>query len=177
MCLVTQSCLTLCDPTVWKPTRLLCLWGFSRQEYWSGQAIPSSGELPNPGMEHLCLTFAIANGFFTTRATWEAPVHICIYQFSSVAQLCPTLCNPMDCSTPGFPVHHQLLEPTQTHVLRFGDAIQPSHLLSSSSSPALNLSQYQSLFQLRKDCQLLASGGQNIGASASASLLPVNIQS
>ena len=52
-------------------------------------------------------------------------------QFSSVAQLCPTLCDPMDCSAPGFPVHHQLLEPTQTHVHRIGDAIQPSHPLSS----------------------------------------------
>ena len=50
-------------------------------------------------------------------------------QFSSVAQLCPTLCNPMDCSTPGFPVHHQLLELAQTHVHQAGDAIQPSHPL------------------------------------------------
>ena len=55
------------------------------------------------------------------------------HQFSSVAQLCPTLCNPMDCSTPGFPDHHQLLEFTQTHVHRFGDNIQPSHPLSSPS--------------------------------------------
>ena len=58
----------------------------------------------------------------------------------SVAQLCPTLCDPMDCSTPGFPVHHQLLEFTQTHV---GDAIQPSHPLSSPSPPTFNLSQHQ----------------------------------
>ena len=50
------------------------------------------------------------------------------HQFSSVAQSCPTLCNPMDCSTPGFPVHHQLLELDQTHVYRVGDAIQPIHL-------------------------------------------------
>ena len=70
-----------------------------------------------------------------------------IYQFSSVAQLRPTLCNPMDCSTPGLPVHHQLPEFTQTHVHWVGDAIQPSHPLSSSSSPALNLSQHQGLFQ------------------------------
>ena len=66
--------------------------------------------------------------------------------FSSVAQLCPTLCDPMDCSTPGFLVHHQLLEPTQTHVHRVGDAIQPSHPLSSPS-PTFNLSQHQGLFQ------------------------------
>ena len=68
-------------------------------------------------------------------------------QFSSVAQSCPTLCDPMNCSMPGLPVHHQLLESTQTHVHWVGDAIQPSHPLSSPSPPALNLSQHQSLFQ------------------------------
>ena len=68
------------------------------------------------------------------------------YQFSSVAQLCPTLCNPMDCSTPGLPVYHQLPEFTQTHVHPVGDAIQPSHPLSSPSPPAFNLSQHQGLF-------------------------------
>ena len=67
--------------------------------------------------------------------------------FSSVAQLCPTLCDPMNRSTPGFPVHHQLLEFTQTHVHRVGDAIQPSHPLSSPSLPAPNPSQHQGLFQ------------------------------
>ena len=60
-------------------------------------------------------------------------------QFSSVAQSCPSLCDPMNRSTPGLPVHHQLLESTQTHVHRVGDAIQPSHPLSSSSPTALNL--------------------------------------
>ena len=69
------------------------------------------------------------------------------YQFSSVAQLCPTLFDPMNHSTPGFPVHHQLPESTQTHVHRLGDAIQPSHPLSSPSPPALNLSQYHGLFK------------------------------
>ena len=65
-------------------------------------------------------------------------------QFSSVAQLCLTLCDPMNCSTPGLPVHHQLLEFTQTHVHRVGDAIQPSHPLSSPFPPAPNPSQHQS---------------------------------
>ena len=60
---------------------------------------------------------------------------------SSVSQSCPTLCEPMDCSMPGFPVHHQLLELAQTHVHQVGDAIQPSHPLSSPSPPAFNLSQ------------------------------------
>ena len=58
----------------------------------------------------------------------------------SVTQLCPTLCDPMDCSTPDFPVDHQFLEPTQIHVHRIGDTIQPSHLLSSLSPPTFNLS-------------------------------------
>ena len=68
-------------------------------------------------------------------------------QFSSVAQSCLTLCDPMNCSTPGHPVHHQLPEFTQTHVHRVSDAIQPSHPLSSPSPPAPNPSQHQSLFQ------------------------------
>ena len=68
-------------------------------------------------------------------------------QFNSVAQSCPTLCDPMNCSTPGLPVHHQLLEFTQTHTHRVSDAIQPSHPLSSPSPPAPNPSQQQSLFQ------------------------------
>ena len=63
------------------------------------------------------------------------------HQFNSVAQSCPTLCNPMNHSTPGLPVHHQLQESTQTRVHRVGDAIQPSHTLLSTSPPALNLSQ------------------------------------
>ena len=68
-------------------------------------------------------------------------------QFSSVAQLCLTLCDPMNRSTPGLPVHHKLPEFTQTHVHRVGDAIQPSHPLSSSSPPARNPAQHQGLFQ------------------------------
>ena len=91
--------------------------GFPRQEYWNGLPFPT-------------------------------PIYnMYIYQFSSVAQSCPTLCNPMACSTPGLPVHHQLLELTQTHVHWVGDAIQPSHPLSSPSPPTLNLSQRQGVFQ------------------------------
>ena len=68
-------------------------------------------------------------------------------QFSSVAQSCLNLCDPMNCSTPGFPVHPQLPELTQTHVHQVGDSIQPSHPLSSPSPPAPNPSQHQGLFQ------------------------------
>ena len=95
-----------------------------------------------------------------------------MYQFSSVAQLCPTLCDPRDCSMPGLPVHHQLLELTQTHVHWAGDAIQPSHPLSSPSPPAFNLSQHQGLFKWVSS----SHRGQSIGVSASASVLPMNIQ-
>ena len=70
-----------------------------------------------------------------------------LHQFSSVAQSCPTVCNPMDCSTPGLPVHHQLPEPTQTRVHWVGDAIQSSHPLLSPSPPTFKLSQHQGLFK------------------------------
>ena len=71
----------------------------------------------------------------------------CFHVFSSVAQSCLTLCDPLDCSTLGFPAHHQLSELAQTHVQQVGDAIQPSHPLSSPSPHAFNLSQHHSLFQ------------------------------
>ena len=70
-----------------------------------------------------------------------------VSQLSSVAQSRLTICDPMESSTPGLPVHHQLPQFTQTHVHRVGDAIQPSHPLSSPSPPALNLSQHQGLFR------------------------------
>ena len=93
--------------------------------------------------------------------------------FSSVAQLCPALCNSMNCSMPGLPVHHQLLKFTQTHVHRVSDAIQPSHPLSSLSPPAPNPSQHQSLFQWVTTSHEVA---QSIGVSASASVLPMSTQ-
>ena len=82
----------------------------------------------------------------------------CVSCISSVAQSCPTLCNPMDCSTPGFPVHHQLPEPTQTHVHCVSNAIQPSHPLSSPSLPAFNLSRHQGLFQWVSSAHQVAKG-------------------
>ena len=74
-------------------------------------------------------------------------LEIDLYQFSLVTQSCPTLCDLMNCNTPGLPVHHQLLELAQTHVHCVGDAIQPSHPLLSPSPPAFNLSQHQGLFK------------------------------
>ena len=94
-------------------------------------------------------------------------------QFSSVTQWCLTLFNPMDCSTPGLPLHHQLPESTQTHVHWVGDAIQPSHPLSSPSSTCLQSFPASGSFQMS---QLFTSGGQSIGVSASTSVLPMNTQ-
>ena len=89
---------------------------------------------------------------FLWTTLWETKFSECdlgaLPQFSSVTQLCLTLCDPMDCSTPDLPVHHQLPELAQTHVHRVSDTIQPSHPLSSPSPPAFRLSQHQGLFQL-----------------------------
>ena len=98
-------------------------------------------------------------------------------QFSSVAQSCLTLCDPMDCSIPGFPVHHQHLELTQTHVHFVGDAIQPSHSLSSPSFPTFSSCfKYFPASRAFPVSQFFSSGGQSIGISASASVPPMNIQ-
>ena len=91
-------------------------------------------------------------------------------QSSSVTQSCPTLYDPMNCSTPGLPARHQLPEFTQTHVHRVGEAIQPSHLLSS---PSLQSFLVSGSFPMSR---FFTSGGQNIGILASASVLPMNIQ-
>ena len=82
-----------------------------------------------------------------TKIVASSTVQFSSVQFSSVAQSCPTLCDPMNRSTPGLPVHHHLLEFTQTHVHQVRDAIQPSHPRSSPPPPSPNLSQHQSLFQ------------------------------
>ena len=96
------------------------------QERMRSRALPTGDTI---------VAFLAASQFFLHRV-----------QFSSVVKSCLTLCDPMDCSTPGLPVHHQLPEFTQTHVHRVGDAIQPSYPLPSPSPPALNLSQHQGLF-------------------------------
>ena len=93
--------------------------------------------------------------------------------FSSATQSCPTLWDPTDCSMPGFPVLPYLPDLAQTHVLWVGDAIQPSHPLSFPSPPTLQSFTASGSFLMS---QLLASGGQSIGASASAWVLPVSIQ-
>ena len=124
---VTQSCPTLCDSmdcsTLGLPIH--------------HQLLRLQGPVPQ------------ALGFEKVFESISSAVYrvVCSVQFSSVAQSRQTLCDPMDCSIPGFPVHHQLLEPTQTHVYCVSDAIQLFHPLSSSSPPAFNLFQHQGLFQ------------------------------
>ena len=117
-------------------------------------------DAPNP--EFLCWATMIPAGTRKSSASFQVPREgwiwewrvWCVFydifgffQFSSVAQSCLTLCNPMNCSTPGLPIQHQLPESTQTHVHWVGDAIQLSHPLSSPSQPAPNPSQHQSLFK------------------------------
>ena len=107
--------------------------------------------------------------------SWHTFFLIFFYFFCcccSVTQLCLTVCDPIDCSMQGFPVFHYLPEFAKTHVHWIGHAIQPSHLLLPPSPPALSLYQHQGILQWVG----FASGGQSIGASASASVLPMNIQ-
>ena len=132
---------------------------FFMQGYCSGLPFLSPGELPDPRIEPQ--SPALQADFLLS----EPPGKPC-----SVAKLCPTFCDLMDCSRPGFPVLHYLLKCAQTHIYWVRAAIQPSHTLLLPSSTALNLSQPKGLFYELE----LASGGQSIGASES--VLPMNIQ-
>ena len=118
---------------------------FPRLEYCSGLSFPPLGDLLDP--ETKSVSTCIAGGFFTTEPS-----------VSSVAQSCLTLCDPMYCSTPGLPVHHQFPGLIQIHVHQVCDAIQPSHPLSSPSPPAFNLSQHQGLFKWVSSLYQVAKG-------------------
>ena len=121
--------------------------GFPRQEYWSGLPFPSPGDLPDPGIKPVSSVWM--GRFFTTEPPGKPKRSLphFYYIICSVSQSCPTLCNPMDCSTSGFPVPHHLPEFAQARIHWTGDAIQPSHPLSSPSPPAPNPAQHQGLFQ------------------------------
>ena len=107
----------------------------------------------------------------SSRAQKRRIISLQSVQFSLVAQLCLTLCDPVDCSTPGLPVHHQLLEFTQTHVHWVSDAIQPSHPVVPFSCPQSFAA--SGSFPVS---QFFTSGGQSIEVSASTLVFPVNIQ-
>ena len=124
---------------------------FSRQEYWSGLPCPPPGHLQEPGTEPTSPVSPAGQEGSLPLCHVGSPLMLLLLIIVKCMMwgrdLNLTLCDPMDCSTPGLPVHHQLLEFTQTHVRWVGDAIQPSHPLSSPSPPAFNLSQHQGLFQ------------------------------
>ena len=122
----------------WTATRQAPLsMGFPRQEYWSRLLFPSPGDLPYPGIEPSWII-----DWFFIREPHGKPSQTSVQSLSHLR-----LCDPMNRSTPGLPVHHQLPESTQTHVHWVGDAIQPSRLQLSPSPPAPNPSQHQGLFQ------------------------------
>ena len=136
-CLVVKSCLTPTHRLL--PARLLCPWDFPGKNTGVGCHFHLQGifltQESNPCFLHWQMGSLLLSHQFSS------------VQFSPVTQSCTTLCDPMDCSIPGLPVHHQLPEFTQTHVHRVGDAIQPSHPLLSISPPTFNLSQHQGLFK------------------------------
>ena len=106
--------------------------------------------LPSPLNGQSMISLRWIHGNFLLCCPFPSASQYCWFssvQFSSITQSCPTLCDPVNRSTPGLPDQHQLPEFTQTHVHQVGDAIQPSHPLSSPSSPAFDLSQHQGLFQ------------------------------
>ena len=147
---VTQSCPTLCNPMDCSTP------GFPVHHQLPQLAQTHVGDVIQPSHSLVIPFPSCLQSFSASRSfQWLSFTHIYIlflnilfhYGFSSVTQSCPTLCNPMDCSPPGLPVHRQLPEFTQTHVHWVSDAIQPSHPLSSPSPPALNLSQHQGLFK------------------------------
>ena len=140
---VTQSYPTLCDPMDCSPPGSSIHWILqARILEWVAISFSRGSSQPRDRTQ----VSRIAGVGFNLWATREA-IQTFSVQFSSVAQTCLTLCDPMNHRMPGLPVHHQLPEFTQTHAHRAGDAIQPSHPLSSPSPPAPNPSQHQSLFQ------------------------------
>ena len=166
--LVAQSCPTLAIP--WTVAHHAPLpMGFSRWEYWSDLPFPSPRDLPDPGIKPRSPALQ-ADSLLTELQGKLLKLCYVSVQFSSATQSCPTLCDPMNCSMPGFPVHHQLPEFAQTHVHWVSDAIQPSH-------PAVPFSSHLQSFPASGSfpmSQFFASGGQSIGVSAS--VLPVNFQ-
>ena len=128
---------------------------------WWTDSLAGVGSKMGRKVEWLCLLFSSfatllskeTNSNVVDKAPWKEPLRWSVlwrwtahlFVFCSVSQSCPTLCDPMDCSMPSSPVHHQFLELTQTHVHWIDDAIQPSHPLSSPSPPTFNLSQHQGL--------------------------------
>ena len=130
----------------WELTGGLCLSQSCRNTQDDGNSNSVWASMIPGSMNGVLQSINLVIKCFCLQETHTISTHISLPKFSSVAQLCPTLCNPMDCSMPGFLVYHKLLEIAQTHVHPVGNAIHPFHSLSSPS-PAFNLSQHQGLFQ------------------------------
>ena len=148
-----QSCLNLCDPMDCRSPGSLVHGISPGNNMGVGNRSLLLGIFPthrsNPGLLHCRWILQHLRDQRSPYNREDVPLYrlTVSVQFSSVTQSCLTLCDPMNHSTPGLPVHHQLPEFTQTHIHRVSDAIQPSHPLSSPSPPALNPSQHHSLFQ------------------------------
>ena len=143
---------------------------FSTQKYWSGLSFPSPGDLLEPGIKLMSLASpAFAGRFFTTEPPGK-PLSLCC---CSVSKSCLTHYDPMNCSMPVFPVFHYLPESAQIHVYWDSDVIQPSHPLLCPFSCCPQSLLTSGSFPMS---WLFASGGQPIGASAPASVLPINTQ-
>ena len=157
----------------WNKYKQKLSWDMVLFTYCTGKDLKCSHHYMNvvPINSHIIYSAISLLGVYPRAAIFQFTCSI--PQFSSDAQSCPTFCDPMSRSTPGLPVQYQLPEFTQIHVYRVGDAIQPSHLLSSPSPPAPNPSQHQSLFQWVNSSHEVR---QSIGVSASTSVLPMNTQ-
>ena len=143
----TQSCLTLCNPLNCSPTDS-SVHGILQARILEWVAMLSSRRSSPPRIKPKSLmSRLLASGPLPLVPPGKPLFSICSVQLSSVIQLCPTLCDSMNRSTPGLPVHHQLPDFIQTHVHRVCGAIQPSHPRLYPSPPAPNPSQHQSLFQ------------------------------
>ena len=191
VCSVAQLCLTLCNPMDCCPPGSSVLGSFSGKNTGMGCHFLLQGIFPTQGLnlclwdlmywqaDSLPLSHLGSSGSYgnSTFNFWSKLHTVChtsqnFFQFSSVAQLYLTLCDPIDYSTPGFPINNQLLQLVQTDVHWVSDAIQPSHPLLSPSPPAFTLSQHQGLFQWVSFSHWVAK----VLASVSASVLPMNIQ-
>ena len=145
-CLITKSYLTLCD-TMDCSSPGSSVHGIFQARILEWVAISFSRGSSYPGIKPMSPTLAGRLYHWATRKANTVQKSLYSVQFSSVAQSCLTLWDPMNHIMPGLPIHHQILESTQTHVHRVDDIIQPSHPLSSPSPPAFNLSQHQGLSQ------------------------------
>ena len=148
------------------PTRWIWVWVSSGSWWWTGKP----GMLQPMGLQRVRHDWVTELNWFLFGKYFHLFYN---HHFSSVTQSCSTLCNPMGCSMPGFPVLHQFPELAKIHVHWFGDAIQTSHPVSSSSPPAFSLSEHHGLFQWVSSSHQMA---KVLKFSASGSVLPMNIQ-